>query len=142
MATGEAPETAPEMRCPACGGMYGDGLAFCPKDGAQLVAGDAPGGSPVGRVLADRYRIVRKLGEGGMGEVFEAQHIYIDKRFAIKTLRPEITSNPEAIARFHQEARSASMISVSACAVSTITSSLRLRAPARSFSSYSSSSLA
>src|SRR5262249_45700829 len=59
---------------------------------------------------ADRYRILRKLGEGGMGEVFEAQHVYIDKRYAIKTLRPEITTNPDAVTRFHQEARSASTI--------------------------------
>jgi serine/threonine-protein kinase len=105
------------VACPACGERYAGAVAFCPKDGARLLP--APEGaatlperssSLIGKVLADRYRILRKLGEGGMGEVFEAQHIYIDKRYAIKTLRPEVTTSPEAVARFHQEARSASVI--------------------------------
>src|SRR5688572_29517168 len=63
-----------------------------------------------GTVLDNRYRIVRKLGEGGMGEVYAAEHMHIEKRFAIKLLRPEIVSNPEAVSRFRQEARSSSSI--------------------------------
>src|SRR3954464_16077875 len=66
--------------------------------------------SLVGQILDGRYRIVRKLGEGGMGEVYAAEHIHIEKRFAIKLLRPEIVSNPEAVTRFRQEARSSSSI--------------------------------
>ena len=66
--------------------------------------------SLVGEVLDGRYRIVRKLGEGGMGEVYAAEHIHIEKRFAIKLLRPEIVSNAEAVQRFRQEARSSSSI--------------------------------
>jgi serine/threonine-protein kinase len=66
--------------------------------------------SLVGQILDGRYRIVRKLGEGGMGEVYAAEHVHIEKRFAIKLLRPEIVSNPEAVTRFRQEARSASSI--------------------------------
>src|SRR4051794_13320557 len=64
----------------------------------------------VGTVLADRYRLIRKIGEGGMGEVYEAQHVYIDKRVAIKTLRPAVLENPDASARFKQEAHAASTI--------------------------------
>jgi len=64
----------------------------------------------IGQVLDGRYRIIRKLGEGGMGEVFAAEHVHIEKRFAIKLLRPEIVSNPEAVTRFRQEARSSSSI--------------------------------
>ena len=66
--------------------------------------------SLLGEVLDGRYKITRKLGEGGMGEVFAAEHVHIEKRFAIKLLRPEIVSNPEAVQRFRQEARSASSI--------------------------------
>jgi len=66
--------------------------------------------SLVGEVLDGRYKITRKLGEGGMGEVFAAEHVHIEKRFAIKLLRPEIVSNAEAVQRFRQEARSASSI--------------------------------
>jgi serine/threonine protein kinase len=69
-----------------------------------------PSPSLVGQILDGRYRIVRKLGEGGMGEVYAAEHVHIEKRFAIKLLRPEIVSNPEAVTRFRQEARSASSI--------------------------------
>ncbi|MSP60547.1 MAG: serine/threonine protein kinase [Myxococcales bacterium] len=97
--------------CPACNGRFEPGAAFCPKDGSKLQAEAGSGKSGlVGTVIADRYRIERKIGEGGMGEVFEASHIYIDKKFALKLLRPEIISNPEAVARFHQEARSAASI--------------------------------
>ncbi len=66
--------------------------------------------SLVGEVLDGRYRILRKLGEGGMGEVYAAEHIHIEKKFAIKLLRQEIVSNPEAVSRFRQEARSSSSI--------------------------------
>jgi len=64
----------------------------------------------VGEVLDGRYRILKKLGEGGMGEVYAAEHIHIEKKFAIKLLRPEILGNPEAVTRFRQEARSSSSI--------------------------------
>ncbi|HEX4423359.1 MAG TPA: serine/threonine-protein kinase [Kofleriaceae bacterium] len=66
--------------------------------------------SLVGEVLDGRYRIKSKLGEGGMGEVYAAEHVHIEKRLAIKLLRPEIVSNPEAVTRFRQEARSSSSI--------------------------------
>ncbi len=61
-------------------------------------------------LIGDRYRILKKIGEGGMGEVYLAEHIYIEKRVAIKLLRPEVLSNQEAVIRFRQEARSASSI--------------------------------
>src|SRR5512142_756806 len=69
-----------------------------------------PSASLVGQILDGRYRITRKLGEGGMGEVYAAEHVHIEKRFAIKLLRPEIVSNAEAVQRFRQEARSASSL--------------------------------
>ncbi len=58
----------------------------------------------------ERYRIVRKLGEGGMGSVYAAEHTHINKQVAIKLLRPEISGNKEALDRFAREARSASEI--------------------------------
>ncbi len=73
-------------------------------------AADGAEASLVGEVLDNRYRIIKKLGEGGMGEVYAAEHIHIEKKVAIKLLRPEIVSNQEAVSRFRQEARSASSI--------------------------------
>ncbi|HEY0190990.1 MAG TPA: serine/threonine-protein kinase [Kofleriaceae bacterium] len=80
---------------------------------APTAPGQVPemqGASLVGEVLDGRYRITRKLGEGGMGEVYAAEHVHIEKKFAIKLLRQEIVSNPEAVTRFRQEARSSSSI--------------------------------
>src|SRR5947209_4821592 len=98
----------PMVVCPACNSRYDEGITFCPRDGTHVTVETA--GTEIGKILADRYKIVRKLGEGGMGEVYEAHHVYIEKKFALKLLRQEIMSNPEAVTRFHQEARSASAI--------------------------------
>src|SRR5258708_6607699 len=74
--------------------------------------GPVPRSGPtiVGQVLDGRYRIIKLIGEGGMGEVYAAEHIHIEKRYAIKLLKAEIVSNPEAVQRFRQEARSSSSI--------------------------------
>src|SRR3954451_14635029 len=64
----------------------------------------------VGLVLSDRYRIVRKLGEGGMGAVYQAEHALIEKRIALKVLFPELTRRTDLVARFLQEAKAASRI--------------------------------
>ena len=69
-----------------------------------------PSDSLVGQIIDGRYRIFRKIGEGGMGEVYAAEHVHIEKKFAIKLLRSEIVSNAEAVQRFRQEARSSSSI--------------------------------
>ena len=64
----------------------------------------------LGHVVDGRYKIVSKLGEGGMGEVYAAEHVHIEKRVAVKVLRSEILSNQEAVTRFRQEARASSSI--------------------------------
>ncbi|HET6584273.1 MAG TPA: serine/threonine-protein kinase, partial [Nannocystaceae bacterium] len=64
----------------------------------------------VGTILADRYRILRKLGEGGMGSVYLAEHTTINKRLAIKVLSSEYCHKQDLVNRFLQEARAASMI--------------------------------
>ena len=62
------------------------------------------------QLVADRYRIIRKLGEGGMGAVYLAEHVVIEKKFALKVLAPELARRSDLVARFLQEARSASRI--------------------------------
>ena len=64
----------------------------------------------IGRVLADRYRILRKIGEGGMGCVYQAEHALIEKKIALKVLFQDLTRRPDLVARFLQEAKSASRI--------------------------------
>ena len=79
-----------------------------PPSGAFPQAPPAP--SIVGQILDGRYRILKLIGEGGMGEVYAAEHVHIEKKFAIKLLKSEIVSNAEAVTRFRQEARSSSSI--------------------------------
>ena len=78
-----------------------------------MPVGDAhpPADDPlIGMVLSDRYRIIRKLGEGGMGAVYQAEHALIEKRIALKVLFPELTRRTDLVARFLQEAKAASRI--------------------------------
>lgn len=58
----------------------------------------------------ERYRVVRHLGSGGMGEVYEAVHVDLDKRVAIKVLRGGPTDDPVALHRFLREGRAAASV--------------------------------
>jgi serine/threonine protein kinase len=71
---------------------------------------DKIAGSLVGQTIGGRYRLTKLLGEGGMGEVYAADHIHITKKVAVKLLHREISTDEQAIARFKQEAQSASSI--------------------------------
>ncbi|MCS6912571.1 MAG: protein kinase [Myxococcales bacterium] len=73
----------------------------------QLSANDTD--KLIGSVI-ERWKIVRKIGEGGMGRVFEAEHTEIGRRVAIKILHPVYSRTPEVVARFRMEARAASRI--------------------------------
>ena len=64
----------------------------------------------LGRVLSERYRILKKLGEGGMGVVYLAEHVVIEKKIALKVLFPDLTRRADLVQRFMQEAKSASRI--------------------------------
>ena len=76
------------------------------------MAPPAPGETDalVGEVIADRYRIERLLGRGGMGVVYLAQHVVLEKRVAIKLLPTRLARTPELFERFLQEAKAASRI--------------------------------
>ncbi len=60
-----------------------------------------------GDVVEGRYRIIKTLGEGGMGTVFLAEHALIKRRVAIKILHPELATDANVIERFMNEARAA-----------------------------------
>ena len=95
--------------CPVCSTEYADDVKFCPNDGQTLRAA-APANDLVGQVVADRYHVVKKLGEGGMGQVYLAEHVKMGRRSAIKVMNPSMVHDPDAIARFNREAANASRI--------------------------------
>jgi len=64
----------------------------------------------VGTLATGRYRVLKLLGEGGMGRVYLAEHVAIQKRLALKVLRSEYAHKGEIVQRFQQEAISASRI--------------------------------
>ena len=63
----------------------------------------------VGTVLEGRYQIIRKLGEGGMGAVYEAHHMRVGKTVAIKCLHPHLATDSGVVSRFQREAQAASL---------------------------------
>jgi len=63
-----------------------------------------------GTVIDGKYRVRRRLAEGGMGQVFIADHVFLQKQVALKVLHPEVSAEPDAVERFTVEARAASLI--------------------------------
>jgi serine/threonine protein kinase len=64
----------------------------------------------VGRIIDEKYRIIGAVGEGGMSSIYEAEHLGLDRRVAIKVLHPSLSDDPEAIARLRHEAKVVSAI--------------------------------
>ena len=96
--------------CPQCSAEYEADQRFCPRDGSTLKS-LAGGGDLVGSVIADRYHVIRKLGEGGMGQVYLAEHVRMGRKSAVKVMNPSMVNDADAISRFNREASNASRIS-------------------------------
>src|SRR4051812_12530826 len=97
--------------CPHCRTLYPDEQSVCPNDGARLDDDNTGTADPlIGLVLADRYRIIRTLGEGGMGRVYLGEHVRMGRMSAIKVMHPTLAPTADAIGRFNREAGNASQI--------------------------------
>jgi serine/threonine protein kinase len=93
--------------CPRCAEPYADDAGFCPFDGTALSRDPDPF---VGRTLAARYRLMRRLGSGGMAVVYLARHVMIERLSAIKILRQDLGMNVSHRERFLREARAVNRI--------------------------------
>src|SRR5271157_82950 len=93
--------------CPICDTPYPDQRTTCPVDGAVLIG--SPDLEP-GHIVRGKYRIERKLGQGGMGVVYLAEHLMLGGELALKFLATDLSRNPQFIKRFRQEARAAYLL--------------------------------
>src|SRR5215467_13733948 len=92
--------------CPTCRTCFPDDVAFCPDDGAATTSSIS--GEPI---LDGRYQLEKRLGQGGMGVVFKARHIFLKTAHAIKIILPDLVGNdPNLVTRFRQEALAAAAI--------------------------------
>src|SRR3954466_3744081 len=100
------------LHCPTCGQDFADEVRVCPEDGASLqadatIAMDIPEDPLVGLTLDEKYRLDSRIGTGGMGTVYHATHLLIDRPVAIKVLNPRYVEDEAAQTRFRREARAA-----------------------------------
>jgi serine/threonine protein kinase len=91
--------------CPICHRCYEDTDTLCTHDNTALVHT-----RPGTRMIADKYRLDRLLGRGGMGAVYAATHVELDRPCAIKLLLSDFTSDADALERFRREARAAARL--------------------------------
>jgi serine/threonine-protein kinase len=90
--------------CPVCDSDFPDQHNTCPTDGAVLIVSHE---LAAGSLVRGKYRITRKLGQGGMGVVYLAEHILLGGQVALKFLTTDLGKDPKFIKRFRQEARAA-----------------------------------
>ena len=97
---------ATTFTCPICSAEHPLDTDKCPKEGMII--------QPIfrlhGSVIDGKYEILRVLGSGGMGIVYEGRHTLIGRKIAVKLLFPEIRASQESLARFQNEARIAASI--------------------------------
>lgn len=97
--------------CPQCGKAFDDSSDVCAVDHTELTLIDPADPDPMlGRLLDGRYRLIRKIGQGGMGAIYRAVHTGISRTCAVKLLTSLSTGNDDAIARFKREAKNSSRI--------------------------------
>ncbi len=97
--------------CSKCERTYPEEADFCPRDGSPLVSAQSSTEANLAAGLARSYRIIRRLGGGGMGAVFLAEQIALGNRpVALKILLRKLLDNPEFLQRFHNEAASTARI--------------------------------
>ncbi len=101
------------VTCPHCHAPLVSDARFCPACGKANAPTESGTGWPpaagapdlAGREIAGRYRLNKKLGEGGMGAVYRGEQMSLKRSVAVKLLKPELSSNQMILARFNSEAQ-------------------------------------
>ena len=91
--------------CRACGACYDSSAERCEKDGQELAIE-----VPVERVVEGKYRLERVIGRGGMGAVFEATDLRLNRRVALKVMTGHLIGSGTALRRFAREAQASARL--------------------------------
>ncbi len=99
--------------CPSCGATAEPAARFCLECGHAFEEDVGPAAADPwsGRLVAGRYRLLGKLGDGGMGEVFRAEQLPMGRQVALKILKQSLADDAQAVERFKREAQAASQLS-------------------------------
>ena len=98
--------------CPVCDQNYpNEDLEICEVDGATLrLKKEGKQDLSIGKIIKGRYRVIQKLGEGGMGAVYLAEQVAVSRKVALKWLHSDFAGDEEFIRRFRQEAKLAAAL--------------------------------
>jgi len=97
--------------CQACSALCHDKARFCPSCGESVEEAPLADADPyLGLTLVEKYQLKQLLGEGGMGRVYRAEHLALEKPVAVKILHQHLVGDERAVARFVAEAREASRL--------------------------------
>src|SRR5688572_22983110 len=106
------------MNCPHCHAPNAPEARFCGSCGKATSSTEPTSNPPldapsavIGREVAGRYRILAKLGEGGMGTVYRAEQISLKRTVALKMLRPDVGGSAMLLRRFNAEAEAVAKLS-------------------------------
>jgi serine/threonine-protein kinase len=98
--------------CVVCQTELRDDARFCPNCGAEQPKVEiAPGEDPLlGAIVARKFKVEKLLGVGGMGKVYKARQLTLDKAVVVKVLHDQFRDDPQLVQRFQREARAASRL--------------------------------
>ena len=91
--------------CPRCGRCFDSSVQTCPNDNSELTLPLA-----VERTIVDRYRLDKLIGRGGMGAVYEANDVRLNRKVAVKILSGQLFGNSAALRRFEREAQTSARL--------------------------------
>ena len=96
--------------CPVCDKSFGNEVTICDVDGSVLRDPSPRPDTLVGRTIRGRYRVLERLGEGGMAIVYLAEQINVERKVALKVLHGRYSEDEEFVKRFRQEAKLAASL--------------------------------
>jgi class 3 adenylate cyclase/tetratricopeptide (TPR) repeat protein len=106
MSAGESPE----QLCATCRASLRPGSLFCVQCGTAAPEAGAPHDPLIGTVVAQKFRVLSVLGEGGMGKVYKAEQVPLAIDVVIKVLHPQLAGDAMVVKRFFREAQAASRL--------------------------------